>query len=351
MADDPTTRIGEGRERMMRAKQIYACVEQLDLAAQLLTNPITSYGRLALILTDNAVELMLDRQCVEHFWMLGSANLPLPPGEAKARDKALGKHFEEKPKFCCKLGVISEVEKDFILTSHGYRSKAYHQGILYEDIMHALAWEYHALACQLFGRFPPKAVTLRFDDKLTPAVRRHLGEKGINFVVATSDSFEKAARSLSQARPALAEELPATLSHSAVKRVDELQDDLTFLTRNHPDTLDEGRIIERLQFYEHMFGEHAGIAGLRDITEPPDLAASLQLHRAAWKPKIRRNPCPRWRARALALAKETNPAMSLRKYENLREQMGDFANMVSEAARSLSHAIELAINLRREMTP
>lgn len=128
-----------------------------------------------------------------------------------------------------------------------------------------------------------------------------------------------------------------------------MQDNLTFLASNHTDALDEERIIDQLQFYKHVFGRHAGIAGLGDFKGPPDLAARLQLIHATWRPKIKRNPCPRWKIRALALTKETDSAMALRKYESLRTQMGGFANMVSEATRSLSTAIELAGDLRRNM--
>jgi hypothetical protein len=335
---------------MVDMRQIYACVDQLDLAVQQLKDAGPYSSRIALILTDNAVELMLYRRCEEYSLERYYSGDRLADKEAKALGKALGRRFEEKPKFCCsKLSVISELERDFILTAHKYRSEAYHQGILHEDILHALAWEYHELGCQLFGHFPPRSMTVRFDDELTPAVRRHFGERGIDFIGNKAGSFEEAARSLSQARPTRAEELRVVLSRSAVKQVDELQDNLTFIASNHPDALDEEQVIERLQFHKHVFGRHSGIAGLGVIKEPPELAARLQLIHAAWTPKIKRNPCPRWKDRALALAEETDSAMALRKYESLRRQVNSFAGMAAEAARSLSHAIELAGDLRRDM--
>ena len=334
---------------MVRAELIYACVAQLDLAAQQLQSPEPSYGRLALVLTDNVVELTLHRQCEEHFWLRGFLDPLLSTEEVKTRDRVLGKRFDEKPKFCCLLDMISELERDFILAAHRYRSEAYHLGVLHEDIVHALAWEYHALACQLFGRFPPRGVTVRFDDRPTQAVRRHFGEKGIDFVTNASRAFQEAAASLSQARPALDEELPVVLSGSAVRRIRKVQDDLAFLTTSNSDALDEGGIIERLQFYKHVFGEHVGIAGLTDIKEPPDLAAKLQEVRAAWRPKIRANPCPKWQERALALARETSPTVALRKFESLQSQTAEFVDIVSEAAASLSYGIELAGDLRRDM--
>ena len=336
---------------MVDMRQIYACVDQLDLAAQQLKDVGPYSSRIALILTDNAVELMLHRRCREYsLERYSSGDRLTAKKEVEALDKALGQRFEDKPKFCCKeLSVISELERDFVLTAHKYRSEAYHKGILHEDILHALAWEYHELGCQLFGRFPPRSMTVRFDDELTPTVKQHVGERGINLIGNTADSFEKAAKSLNQARPTRAEELSVVLSRSAVRQVDELQDNLTFLASNHPDTLDEEQVIEQLQFHKHVFGRHSGIAGLGVIKEPPELAARLQLIHTTWKPKIKRNPCPRWKDRALALAKETDAAMALRKYESLRRQVNGFAGMAAEAAGSLSHAIELAGDLRRDM--
>lgn len=45
-------------------RYIYTCIEQLDLAAHQLAHvDNASYGRFALILTDNVVELLLHRFC------------------------------------------------------------------------------------------------------------------------------------------------------------------------------------------------------------------------------------------------------------------------------------------------
>lgn len=182
---------------MVDMRQIYACVDQLDLAAQQLTDAGPYSSRIALILIDNAVELMLHRRCKEHALERYSLGDRPADKEAKAIHKSLSQRFEEKPKFCCKeLGVISELERDFILSAHKYRSEAYHIGILHEDILHALAWEYHELGCQLFGRFPPRSMTVRFDDELTPTVRQHFGGEGLDFIGNKAVSFGEAGRSL-----------------------------------------------------------------------------------------------------------------------------------------------------------
>jgi hypothetical protein len=332
---------------MVQVKQVYACVDQLDLCSQLLREDAASYGRLALILTDNVVELMLHAQCEEHFLLQGFRAL----GDAKKREKALGQHFEEKPKLICKLGKISELERDFILTAHKYRSQAYHVGLLYEDIMPALAWEYHALACCLFGRFPPQALSWRLDDAPSVAVKRHFGSEGINFVFGAANSFSQAAQSLDNARPGRSEELPLVLSRSAVGQVARLQDDLEFLARNNQYGLDETAIIDRLQFYRHVFGQRALVAGLDDFAYDPRIGKQLQQIRSTWAAPIKQNPCSRWSRRARALAQESEPLLVVRKYENLLAQMSELADAVSREARALSTASELEVDRRREQAP
>lgn len=329
---------------MVQVKQVYACVDQLDLCCQLLCDDAASCGRLALILTDNVVELMLHAQCEEHFLLQGSRVL----GDPKKRGEALGKHFEEKPKLICKLGKISELERDFILTAHKYRSQAYHVGLLYEDIMCALAWEYHALACRLFGRLRPRAVSYRSDDAPSGAVKRHFGSERIDFVFGASKCFSQAAESLDDARPGRSEALPLVLSRSAVGQVERLQEDLEFLARNNYQGLDEAAIIERLQFYRHVFGQRALAAGLDDFAHDRAIAQHLERIHSTWSAPIKKNPCPRWLRRARALVQESDPLLAVRKHESLLVQMSDLVDAVSSEARVLSTAIELEVDRRRE---
>ena len=330
---------------MIQAKQICACVDQLDLCSQLLREPAVSYGRLALILIDNAVELMLHAQCEEHFLL----QRPYTPEDAKKAKKALGQRFEEKPKLICKLGKISELERDFILTAHKYRSQAYHVGLLHEDIMPALAWEYHALACCLFGRLPPRALSCRFDEALSVAVKRHFGDiRTLDLAFRATSLFTRAAQSLDQSRPERSEALPIALSRSVVGQVKRLQDDLEFLARNNRYGLDEIAIIERLQFYRHVFGEIAPAAGLDDFAYNASIANQLQRIHSTLSVPIKRNPCHKWLRRAEALGQVAEPLLALHKYENLLAQMAELASAVSREAGSLSTLIEMEVDHRRE---
>ena len=102
-------------------RNIYPCIEQLDLAAtQLRVTDNASYARFALILTDNIVELMMHKQCEVEF-ILDESWAPILPEKQKYKPglkrRVLGHHFEEKPKFLAKLGKISKDEMDFILVA------------------------------------------------------------------------------------------------------------------------------------------------------------------------------------------------------------------------------------------
>src|SRR5438093_12293718 len=98
-------------------------VEQLDLAAELLAAKSPIRARLALILVDNAVELLCHDRC-EHSLAYDAACGP-PEANRLAADEArsvLGKYFDPKLKFLKHRGEITEDEELFCRLAHEVRN-------------------------------------------------------------------------------------------------------------------------------------------------------------------------------------------------------------------------------------
>ena len=119
--------------------RIYAVIEQLDVARELLADAEPLTGRLALILVDNAIELILHGSCENEIRVdqLGDGlRLVLPAKyDQKARKAALGQRFDAKLKFCRELGMLTESEARTVVITHSYRNELYHSGIRYDPIV------------------------------------------------------------------------------------------------------------------------------------------------------------------------------------------------------------------------
>ena len=90
----------------------------------------------------------------------------------------LGHHVEEKTKFCRKVGIITQDEFVFIATGHKYRNELYHVGIRHDDMIYALAWQYHELACDLFVKLKPRAFGWGPNLQISETAKTHWPERG-----------------------------------------------------------------------------------------------------------------------------------------------------------------------------
>ena len=101
-------------------RYIVPTVEQLDQAATELQEAAPVSNRVSLILTDNAVELMLHRRCDGIFNRERQFHQERATGRygRAARHRALGPHYDEKLKFLKAEGDIDEHEYNFIRICH-----------------------------------------------------------------------------------------------------------------------------------------------------------------------------------------------------------------------------------------
>lgn len=156
-------------------KYFHTCVEQLDMAAQQLSYQNAVADRLALILVDNIVELMVHRRCGDVFW---ADTMWQEIGDRKyspsKRQEVLGEHFDPKVSFLKSLGLVTDDERIFCQNAHKFRNEAYHIGMLHEDVIHELAWNYHGLACELFSRILPTPNGAGHYKELPPSVVKHI---------------------------------------------------------------------------------------------------------------------------------------------------------------------------------
>ena len=92
----------------------------------------------------------------------------------------IGSYFKEKLSFLSQRDEISEAERIYIATAHRYRNDSYHIGLMHDEVIYPIAWHYHEIACDLFGRLKPRGVRRGYSgDPQTPRVRKYLSGSSV----------------------------------------------------------------------------------------------------------------------------------------------------------------------------
>ena len=336
-------------------------VEQLDRAASELRTDHAINNRLALILVDNATELLVHRQCSDlldmHEWYaplharyarcvenessdnLGSserlhANLLLP----KQLKRVKGRSLSDKLKVLNQLGDIASDERRFIDIAHDYRNELYHAGLAHDHIVRAICGCYFKLCCELFARMKHHGVftiTASSDDEYSETLRRYMGMSDSDLHVLNIDR-KNLARQLLDSLPADMPDLPATLALSARKFITVLMENLEFVVQNNAQGFDFDQVLEIVQWQRDLtvIFESSGLTDRELLSgdEAQLIGISEELERN-WQQQYSAVPHARWRNRSAVIEREQNPLTAMQQFEDLRNEM-----------RNLEEAIEPAVD-------
>jgi hypothetical protein len=331
-------------------RYIMPIVEQLDRAARELATDHPINNRLALILIDNATELILHRRCKTHaLWdkeyrKLGEAKLSL-----KQRHMARGSFLDGKLIVLQALGDISEKERRFIAICHDYRSELYHVGLGHEAVIRAMAGRYFDLCCELFGRIKPDYVVWSSNEQVTEIGKRYLAKITENIQSMLGLDVEKLAPVLLAERPELPD-LSVTLGQAAADAIDEIEQAFEFFVNDNPAKLKADEALEQIQFHFDFLrrAEKEGIEGSNWDREYQrrmfDLRKEMQ---QTWRPRFRRIPLDNWGARATDTGAERDALTALDRYQALRNDMAYLEEVIGEAAAELDAWIQLQIDIAR----
>lgn len=326
------------------SQDTYTCIEQLDLATRQLEEGSPSYGRFALILIDNVVELIIHKVCAheisyDDMWI----KLGKPRFTPAQRSDATGQRFDKKVKFCKKLKKITAGQAEAIQICHKYRNELYHTGLKYNDIVWDLAWYYHEIATELLAEVYPDH-SWSSGAEVTAAVEKHAGKGGQKVL----SEMNEVAESLRQSIPKRDRALPEALSSSAQSRVEETEDSLEFLAKDNPQSRTEAVTIYELQFYDYIRSEEPLIKEIWEkVKTVKQRKAAMEFVREIWEPKYKRNPLPNFVTQARKISGQKSELNALKAFERFKSQFAYFSGIVEEAAIALEMYIQQQIDAMR----
>lgn len=328
-------------------RYILTVVEQLDRAARELETDHPINNRLALILVDNATELILHRQCTDYLTM----DDLLPTLRPKQRRMAKGESLVEKLRFLEKMNDLTSAERQFIRIAHQYRNDLYHIGLKHDDIIRAISGCYFLLCCLLFARLGPFPYSCSKSsvDIYTDVAKRYLPICN-GRIKTLSVELEALAEKLCGAIPDGIPILSEALAKSARRSIKEVEESFEFAIRNFPCDVSADETLQMAQWQLDLTRalEEEDVSGLwieenyrNNVTR---VANALEV---TWKQRHTSLPTEKWMHRAGAVEREADPFIAMKLYQSLRDDMSYLEESIFAIEAKVDLEIQQAIDWAR----
>ena len=355
---------------------ILTIVEQLDRAAAELATDHPINNRLALILVDNATELILHGQCLDRLsrdkrdtqylrlmeTIAKSKAFVETAGflddfrkevmTAKQRNMAKGRFLDGKLKVLEHMGDLTPHERRFIAIAHDYRDELYHLGLKHDNIIRSIAGHYFLLCCELFVRMDGlgvRGVPFPYEDKYSDVAKRYLPLRDGQLDMMAVDHATLAGK-LRCNLPGDIPELPATLTNSARGAIEEVRDSVAFLVSSNPRGLDAREMLERAQWHQDLACalEKKDVDDLLTGTEYRETYTGVKDSLAEnWKQRHTSISSEKWLSRASAIEREPDPLVAMDLYQSLRNDMSYIEKAIQLEAGELDTWIQDEIDRLR----
>lgn len=324
-------------------KRVIGLVEQLEEAFFQLNKRTAVGARLALLLVDNLVELLMyeEAKFVLSLYALLDG-LPTPQKYPPKKRRDVLDHFNPKVNFLVRdEHRISEDEGELIKSGHRFRNEAYHIGALRQSILIPVSQTYFMVACTLLPRLGCSGgVTYHGSDELEEAEAflqvhgvlgvRQIDESTLNLICA----------SMGRNQSCSTEELAVALSTYLIGRLDKLASDIEFLRKTLAGPT-AGDVLKFLQFYA---------SELKPLGDPSllceDEDARVDRLWESYRPPVTVSTLSGWRDRADRLAKIGRPGLALRTFWCIDDESTPLAQEVNDAVEQVDKHIQREIDLR-----
>ncbi len=235
---------------------------QLEEAKRMIEIGSQPHLRLALLLLDNAAEVIMHRMCTRATFLnhgykqlidtASKMSGPMVDDDAKwleearskyvtpTRMKKIDRYFDEKARFLARVGDIEQPVAQVLCKMHSYRNEAYHNDTLRVGSLRPCVMLYFDLACDLFGRCQPMWVKISDPpDSLARYVQKGT-RGGLDLPARIGEALR---RELNLDLPAIRESLIRHLND----RLDEIDESLDFIAVNEPVSRSRAAVLHIVQ--------------------------------------------------------------------------------------------------------
>jgi hypothetical protein len=322
-------------------------LEQLDLAFEHVSQRDVHNARFGLMLTDNAIELILHQIAKDKAARIKSfAHRHEKYPHQAALVKALGRSFEAKVKLARLEEGITEEAAHTINIAHIYRNEIYHIGIQHEAILPSIAIFYFEAACEYIGSYKLFGLGWRSSQKLPERAQKYF--HGDGFFPGTMEDFGNGCAALARKYVHDPAETIRVLAQHMDEVIEEHDTYIDIVTggvyKGQQTTRDEAVIC--CQAWPLAFSEE----GKAFAAKHRWTGNALQL--VEWLGKnyplrFRADPIASWEKQAARLRSQKNPHAALAHYHSFMTETATLREAIGEATSQVEAEIDAAIDRRR----
>ncbi len=335
--------------------------EQIEEAKRHLLKGSLLQIRLALILLDNAAELLMYRELQSRFSWDDERMPKWEPARKEWINAGLGPKYTEderkdaedgfKPKLRIlqhRLKKISEDDRKVLCVGHKLRCEAFHRGHIRPQIL--------AQVCRvLFGTVVELTVKLPFQEYRIPggdpdgenaAFLERFGLRDA-YMLGSDEGRLELRRKLAEGVAVDPLEFAHALSSDLIQRIDETIERLACVG----ETDDRAKIDYNLQHTQ--FWRELGASMLKAGIYEPQLGEEFEAWQRAGRARFTLSKIERWRRMAISIARSTNPASALDHYWAIEKRFAPLEHEVAEAVWRYDDDVNMQIHhqrLRRNTT-
>jgi hypothetical protein len=308
-------------------------LEQLDLALEHVLERDIHNARFGLMLTDNALELVLHqiaRDKVNYLRLFGGPRASYT--HQAALDKALGRSFSDKVNFVRVAGLMSEKMAQTIGIMHGVRNEVYHVGLQHEAILPSLSLFYFNVACTYICSYKPPFLTWSSNQKLPARAKKYFRRDGDEF--GEPDDFRQGCDKLAlDVGHKPAETIAALADHfdEAIQQQDACIDTIAEGVYPSQRTTRDDAFMD-CQIRSLAFSEVGKAYARKNGFTGSTIGKRIEWIEAHYPLKYRSDPISRWRKQAVKLRAEKNANAALRRYYKFMTETASIRESISESA-------------------
>ncbi len=342
---------------MERIRLLY---EQIEEAKRLMLRGTLLQIRLALILLDNAAELVMYRELANQFaWddsfappsaNIRVAGIEYPPGPSYSAEERRRAEDEFKPKLKLlsqNFRKISSKQAAILRVCHEMRNDAFHREVMNPAILGPTTELLFMTVAELARDFPVHSYSIpggNPTEENSAFMERFCLARADGF--ADQDIKEKIYRKLIEGI-AFSWSLPRTLCEDLVERIDEIIDGLSYLNDGDSDRqkLDYG--LRYRQFWRDQGADVMKKAHEEGRVPKDDIDRAYTGWSKAPGPRFTMDTIERQRRHASAIAKATHPADALVRYSAIEKWMEPLEKDVHQSVQDFDEHMDMLVKERR----
>lgn len=322
-------------------------VEQLDLSLEHIGKGDVHNARFGLMLTDNALELVLhqivkDKRAEAGSWRYREEPYPY---EAQLRKAFLGS-FSDKLAFArLEAGLDAQASRTFNVL-HEYRNDLYHAGLAHHAILPSLARFYLHTSCAFLSRYEPQGLGWGSAQRMPERAQKYF--KGDKLFPGEREDFAEACQAMAAASGFDAGEIVGVLADD----LDRIIEGMDICIGIVADGVYEGQQTTRdeailgTQAWDLAFDDDGkAFAAEKGFKGNPLQFVDFLVENYPFR--FRRDPIPSWQTQAKKLRANADAHIALDHYQSFVKQTGPLRAALEQSAAAAEAEIEAAIDRMR----